>query len=108
MRTMQAALLFAAAVSCSGIAAAGSTAKATDDPNKTTAPVAQPETDPAMSHSGAVVPGQPIRPEGTQEAAVPKTPKDKEAAGSSDIGAGKMNDKAQRPSSGADSAPPPP
>lgn len=65
------------------------------------APVSQPETDPALSNSGALVPGQSIRPEGTDEAGVPKTPMDKDAANSADVGTTKKNEKATRPSSGS-------
>jgi hypothetical protein len=68
----------------------------------TTAPVAAPETDPAMSNSGALVPGQPIRPEGTEEAGVPKTGMDKSSANSADVGTDKKNDKSMRPGSGGD------
>ena len=74
------------------------------DANKSdaTAPVAAPETDPAMSNSGALVPSQPIRPEGSEEATVPKTPMDKSAAGTADVGTPKKNDKTMRPGSGGD------
>lgn len=68
----------------------------------TTAPVAAPETDPAMSNSGALVPGQSIRPEGTEEAGVPKTAMDKSAASTSDVGTNKKNDKSMRSGSGGD------
>lgn len=90
-----------------GAAQAGNapSAKATTpDANKSdaTAPVAAPETDPAMSNSGALVPSQPIRPESTEEATVPKTPMDKAAANTADVGTQKKNDKTMRPGSGGD------
>lgn len=71
-------------------------------PSNTEAPVAQPETDAAVSNSGKMVPGQPIRPEADEEASVPKTPMDKAAANSSDVGAAKTNMKSNRAGSGAD------
>ena len=71
-------------------------------PSNTEAPVAQPETDAAVSNSGKLVPGQPIRPEADEEASVPKTPMDKSAANSSDVGASKTNTKANHAGSGAD------
>ena len=102
MRSTYPSLLLAAALSCAGAAFA---ADSTQKPPQ--APVAQPETDPALSTSGEVVPGQPVRPESTQEAAVPKTPKDKEAASSADVGAGKVNEKAERPGAGSSTVTPP-
>jgi len=66
------------------------------------APVAQPETDPALANSGKLVPGQSIRPESDEEASVPKTPMDKAAANSADVGAEKTNMKANRSMAGAD------
>lgn len=64
--------------------------------------VKQPDTDRAMSSSGAMVPGQPIRPEGAQEATVPKTRMDKNAANSADVGTNQVNDKSMTPGSGGD------
>lgn len=64
--------------------------------------VRQPDTDRAMSSSGAMVPGQPIRPEGPQEATVPKTQMDKTAATSSDVGTDQVNEKSTRAGSGGD------
>jgi hypothetical protein len=96
------ALLIAAGAAQAGNAPA---AKATEpDAHKSdaVAPVAAPETDPAMSNSGALVPGQPIRPEGTEEATVPKTGMDKGAANTADVGTQKKNDKTMRPGSGGD------
>lgn len=66
------------------------------------APVSQPETDPAVSNSGKLVPGQPVRPEAQEEASVPKTRMDKSAASSADVGSEKTNTKANHSSSGAD------
>lgn len=66
------------------------------------APISAPETDAALSNSGEMVPGQPIRPESHEEASVPKTPKDKEAASSADVGNKKSNVKSNRSSSGSD------
>lgn len=74
----------------------------TSTPSNTEAPVAQPETDAAVSNSGKLVPGQPIRPEADEEASVPKTPMDKAAANSSDVGAAKTNMKSNHAGSGAD------
>lgn len=101
------ALASLALVLAAGAAHAGNTpgAKATEpNANKSdaTAPVTAPETDPAMSNSGALVPNQPIRPEGAEEATVPKTPMDKAAANSADVGTAKKNDKTMRPGSGGD------
>jgi hypothetical protein len=102
-------LLTAAVLSFTGAASAADPAKpANPGTSGTTAPVAQPPTDPAVSNSGEMVPGQPIRPEGTEEASVPKTPKDKRAANTADVGAAKANTKASRPSAGSGTAPPPP
>jgi len=95
LQTAFAALLFGACVS---VSAADAPAKKSEKE----APVAQPETDRTLSNSGEVVPGQPIRPESQEEASVPKTPKDKEAATSADVGAEKTNTKAQRSMSGSD------
>jgi hypothetical protein len=97
------ALLLATAA---GAAQAGNAPERADKPdaNKSnaTAPVAAPETDPAMSNSGALVPSQPVRPEGSEEATVPKTPMDKSSAGTADVGTPKKNDKSMRPGSGGD------
>ncbi|MGH8516005.1 MAG: hypothetical protein ACREUE_00960 [Panacagrimonas sp.] len=85
--------------------APGKSAKATQpDANRSdaAAPVAAPETDPAMANSGALVPGQPVRPEGTEEASVPKTGLDKSSANTADVGTDKKNDKSMRPGSGGD------
>ena len=84
---------------------AGNASKATDtDAHRSdaTAPVAAPPTDPAMSNSGALVPNQPIRPESSVESSVPKTPMDKDAANTADVGTPKKNDKTMRPGSGGD------
>lgn len=92
------ALILAASAAHAGSAPGGS------DPHKpdATAPVAAPPTDPAMSNSGALVPNQPIRPEGSEESSVPKTPMDKDAANTADVGTPKKNDKTMRPGSGGD------
>ena len=66
------------------------------------APVSAPETDAALSNSGELVPGQSIRPESRLESSVPKTPKDKEAASSADVGNEKSNVKSNRSSSASD------
>jgi hypothetical protein len=71
-------------------------------PSNAEAPVAQPETDPSLSNSGKLVPGQPIRPEADEEASVPKTPMDKAAANSADVGAKKTDMKANRAGSATD------
>lgn len=98
------ALLLAASAVHAGNAPNASAKATTPDANRSdaTAPVAAPETDPAMSNSGALVPSQPIRPEGTEEATVPKTPMDKAAANTADVGTQKKNDKTMRPGSGGD------
>ena len=97
------AVLFASFFASAPYALADSTAKPdASTPSSTTAPVAQPETDPAMSNSGKLVPGQPIRPEAQDEASVPKTPMDKSAANSADVGSEKTNTKQNHSSSGAD------
>lgn len=96
------ALLLAGTVQAAS-PSAGSAARRPDaDRSDATAPVAQPETDRSMSNSGALVPSQPVRPEGTEEATVPKTPMDKSAASSADVGTDKTNEKTKRPSSGGD------
>jgi hypothetical protein len=90
-------LYVSAAIACALMVSAADAADAAS-----AAPVVAPETDAAVSNSGKVVPGQPIRPESNEEASVPKTPKDKEAASSADVGSEKTNVKSNRASSGAD------
>jgi hypothetical protein len=94
--------LLLATTAANAASPAGAATKPDANKSDATAPVAAPETDPAMSNSGALVPSQPVRPEGSEEASVPKTPMDKAAANTADVGTPKKNDKSMRPGSGGD------